>query len=109
VSPIVGDTLTAPSRLRIRFKLWHIVTVVAFTALYLGLLRSEIFILLQCIVLGIAIVLALPVSFLLFCVYLQTKHERARNSRLDRGIVWITPHDEDCGNGIRWLESETRR
>jgi hypothetical protein len=104
----MGPPVTSQKRWAIRFKLWHIVSVVAFLALYLALLRYEGFIIFQLFLLFIAVpLLCNPISILAFLRYRQLRREHQADAEPGGGIWWLTPDEVELGRGVRWLDDES--
>jgi hypothetical protein len=107
----VGPPVTSQRRWRIRFKLWHILSVVAFLALYLALLRYEGFVIFQLFFLFIAIPLLFnPISILAFLRYRQLRREQEADAEPGGGIWWLTSTSDEAelSRGVRWLDDESR-
>jgi hypothetical protein len=113
--PNVGATVTAQSqrRWRVRFKLWHIVTVIFFLSIYLALLRYDLFVVLHVYTLLIAVpLLCNPFTLIVFLYYRRIRRRQAAEAEPGRGILWLSTTgvvhpDVGAGADIRWLDSET--
>jgi hypothetical protein len=93
----------------LRYKLWHILSVVFFLALYLTLLRYELFLVLQLYLLFIAIPLIFnPITILVFLRYRQVRRDQRADAEPGGGIIWLTSDEAELGRGVRWLDDETK-
>jgi hypothetical protein len=113
--PNLGATVTAQSqrRWRLRFNLWHIVSVIFFLSLYLAMLRYELFVVLHVYALLIAVPLIFnPFTLIGYLYYRRIRRQQAAETEPGRGIIWLATtgvvhSDVGAGAGIRWLDSET--